>query len=342
MNCNTPADGQTSEECEAKSETKDRNKPTKWGSTVDALNATFQKLLTKQSNANVGLTFFSVDDKCGVRSTPYVPVKPLTENQVTDFRNQLNLRTLDPAGQTPLVGATVLAYKYLYENPGNSGTRSNRSVVLITDGVVTADGEESCPPAVKGALCGKNSESAMPCTDYLLEKAATAKSVNIRTFVVGSPGSEMGRAFLSKLAIQGGTRRSATCEPGQQDDRGDCHYDLSKEGDLKFADELSNALSAVTGEALGCELAAPDGSKDAPGSVNVQYRLKPGDEPICLGKLDDAAESGNGWRFASSAESENGIDYTKVVLLGAECKRVKENPSIQVDVILGCKTIPIL
>ena len=80
----------------------------------------FDDLVAAGSTANVGLTFFSNDNTCGVQSTPSVPVKPITATQATALKNALQLTT--PSGGTPLVGATTLAYAYLHQEANHEPT----------------------------------------------------------------------------------------------------------------------------------------------------------------------------------------------------------------------------
>jgi hypothetical protein len=156
MNCNTPADGQTSEECEKESKTLFPDKPTKWNITIQALKDSFASLEGKDAYA--GLMFFSNDAYCGVHSDLNLGGVPI--GVVGPSQKALIFDALDkqqPAGGTPLVGATILAYAHLHVKAGGDcpnppcGAAGNRFVVLITDGA------DSCPPDFDGAPCGPDS-----------------------------------------------------------------------------------------------------------------------------------------------------------------------------------------
>ena len=100
------------------------------------------------------------------------------------------------------MGSTILAYNHLHQELKAQG---NRYVVLITDG------EESCGTA------GDDQDPAdlAAAQDRLLrEEVMKAREANIRTFVIGAPGSEKARGFLSELAYLGGTARTADCVHG--------------------------------------------------------------------------------------------------------------------------------
>jgi hypothetical protein len=236
------------------------------------------------------------------------------------------------------VGASVLAYAHLHQEWGGDcgappcGAPGNRFVVLITDGA------DSCPdPAFANAPCGSG---GVPCTHYLLDtEAPKAIGVNIRTFVIGAPGSDPARGFLSELAFQGGTAKNGgNCQHGDRDGtNGNCHFDMTQT--QNFAADLGQALTDISGAALGCEFSVPDvPDADDPTNVNVQYTL-PGQVPICLKKDETKACDGgaNGWQFATKPDGSQ--DLSKVVLCGEACSTIENNPDAQVEVLLGCDSL---
>ena len=129
---------------------------------------------------------------------------------------------------------------------------------------------------------------------------------------------------------RGGTARAASCAHGGSDaTSGDCHYDLTSERDL--AAVLQATLGRISGEARGCEFQTPPGGGD---SINVQLSSN-GGAPVCfLHDKIDCGAGANGWQFAKSASGA--LDYGRVVLCGAACDRVKQDPTAVVDVVLGC------
>jgi hypothetical protein len=336
MACNPPP-LQDSAACETRAAPVDGTQPSKWQVTVQALGRVFDDLVAAGSSASVGLTFFSNDNTCGVQSTPSVPVKPITPTQVQALENALAATT--PNGGTPLVGATTLAYAYLHQEasaaPGCQepcGAPGNRYVVLITDGT------DSCPNPARAedaALCN----AAGSCTNYLVQTAAPqAASANIRTFVIGAPGSEPARGYLSELAFVGGTARNGgQCRHDATSTEGDCHFDMTESDD--FAAALSAALGNISSAALGCEFAVPSVDfRIDESQVNVQYQPSQGGAPRCF-KYDDraCADGSNGWQFATKADGTR--DLTRVQICGSACDAVRADDAAKVDVILGCSTI---
>jgi len=316
MACNPPP-VQTVEDCNKTPIAKDPMQPSRWQITIAALKEALANL--KDTNASAGLTFFSVDSMCGVNSTPNVGVNAITQPQLEAFT--LALDALEPRGGTPIVGAVVLGYSHLHQEIMAPG---NRFVVLLTDG------EESCGFAGDGSDIGDVYKSRK----HLLEvEVLKAREANIRTFVIGAPGSEKARGFLSELAFQGGTARRPECVHGDMAGAtGDCHYDLTQGDD--FAAVLREALGEVSGQALGCEFPTPDGVSTR---VNVQYRLGGDAAPSCLTQTATCDAMADGWQFGKLPDGSD--DLSKVVLCGKACDRVKDNPEIAVDVILGCAPV---
>ncbi|MBN1656602.1 MAG: VWA domain-containing protein [Deltaproteobacteria bacterium] len=337
MSCNAPPI-QESEACETTPERADTNSPSKWEITIAALKEVFNKL--NQSGARGGLMFFSNDDICGVNSDLAlggVPMSLIDQSQVTILSQALDRQT--PLGGTPIVGATILAYKQLHQLAGGDcgsppcGAPGNRFVVLFTDGV------DSCPsPDFPGVPCGE--KGAITCTQYLLDtEVKKALEANIRTYVIGAPGSENGRGFLSQLAYFGGTGKPGCDHENSSGDIGDCHFDMTTSKD--FAADLSNTLLAISKSAIGSEFAVPLVEGADREKVNVQYTA-PGETPICIARDDSkpCKEGANGWQFTKNPDGTP--NYSKVVLCGDAYTTISNIAGVQVDVIIGCQSILIV
>lgn len=312
MTCNAPP-VQSVESCNLDPTRQDPSQPSRWEITTDALDETFGSLMG--SAAAVGLSMFSTDGYCGVDSTPVVGLDAVNPRQHGALSDAMH--SAEPAGGTPIVGAVVSAYHHLHEEARAAG---NRYVVLITDG------EESC--GTQG-LAEDQADLAAARARLLETEVQKAREANIRTFVVGTPGSEGARAFLSELAFQGGTARAPDCVHGQGDaTQGNCHYDLTTEQD--FASVLSTTLGKISNEARGCEFQSPDGGG---GSLNVQVRSA-GGAPSCLPLDTTGCTQGSGFQY--SVRSDGTVDYSRVELCGQSCELVKNDPTAVVDIILGC------
>jgi hypothetical protein len=313
MACNAPP-VQTVEACNADPQRASASDPSRWEITVGALKDAFGAL--NGSNGTVGLSMFSTDGSCGVDSTPIVGLGAVDAAQEGALATALDTAT--PAGGTPIVGAVILAYHHLHEELRATG---NRYVVLITDG------EESCGTL---GLEEDADDLRMARQRLLTTEVQKAREANIRTFVIGAPGSEGARGFLSELAFLGGTARTDACAHGDaESDAGDCHFDLTSQAD--FAATLRQTLGEVSGQALACELPTPPGASAL--TVNVQMS-NGGAAPDCIVRDQAACESANGWQFPLGPDGVE--DVSRVVLCGDACARLKGDPSTVVDVVMGC------
>jgi hypothetical protein len=321
MNCNLPP-LTDSRSCEENPVAVDATQPTKWGVLTSSLSAAIDQL-TSVPSASAGLTFFSDNDTCGVQSRPNVGLAPLSTPQANALKSALEATT--PGGGTPIIGAVILGYKYLQQEAQAPG---NRYVVLVTDG------SDSCID--KYAAEGVTGD----VVDRLLNtEEPKAISVNIRTFVIGAPGSELNRGFLSKVAFAGGTARDPACDHSSDDPAPgtECHLDMTRTTD--FGKDLSSALRAITGQAaLSCEFVVPqsDGTQPVdPTKVNVDY-YKGGNTSDPASKVelfrDDtkACDAGaSGWQYAEGT--------TKIEVCGEPCDQIRADSTAQVVVSIGCQ-----
>jgi hypothetical protein len=185
----------------------------------------------------------------------------------------------------------------------------NVFVVLLTDGFETCKVEE----------LDKLLNQDVPNAYQLL---------NIRTFVIGAPGSEDARALLSQIAWAGGTASSAGCthdaSPGNV---GNCHFDMTESED--FASDLAAALEQISGTVLTCELDVPTsetGQEVDLNQVNVDINDVPYSPADCLGD-----PNANGWQYIN--------DSTQILLCGDACDAAQQE-NATVSIVLGCPTRP--
>ncbi len=310
MLCNPPPTT-ASAACEATPTRADLVLPSKWEITKGALKSAIRAL---PPQTVVGISYFSNDDACGVHARPRIALATLAPSQVAAVEASLN--NIEPSGATPLVGATILAYRHLHEAALSGRIRGERFVVLLTDG----EQSEACSDP-------ERCDSAQSCTDLLVNEEvgkASGPGVEIRTFAIGVPGSEPARGVLSRIAERGGT-----AAPGCDADAGTCHFDMSEETDL--ASGLASALAQIVGLALRCELPLPVGADAVdPDRVNVVYSSSLGVQPRVIPRDDQSAcdQGANGWQYSESAGS--------IQLCGAACEDARHDPAGRMDVVLGC------
>jgi hypothetical protein len=217
----------------------------------------------------------------------------------------------DPGGSTP----THDAYRYaLAELAGAQGTGA-RFLVLITDGTPTY--------ALGCEGSGTPADPADPTP--LIPEAAAALGRGMKTFVIGSPGSEDARRSLSQMAQAGGTAKADCSHDG---DPAFCHFDMTEQED--FATGLRDALSSISGLALSCAYdipPSPGGRVLDPSRVNVLFTPLDGEqETIARGASGSCS---TGWQYSA--------DQRQILLCGDTCERVRElNGSLSLE--FGCQT----
>jgi hypothetical protein len=313
MNCNPPeGDATLNAECALNPVQQDLSKPSKWEVTRDALRGALDSLSGKP-NVSVGISVFPKPDdveNCLVADAPDVAIERLDTAHRTAIDTFLDGVT--PRGDTPIAGTSILGYRYLSERIRAGELTGNTFVVLFTDGAETCDAQY---------------------LDQLVDHdVPLATRFNIKTFVIGAPGSEDGRSLLSQMAYGGLTPRTSSCEHGDASASvGDCHFDMTTSTD--FASELASALGSIAGDAsLSCQLDIPrnpsGGGVDL-NQVNVTFTTGEGDVLHVL-RDDNSCEAGaDGWQYST--------DGTKIVLCGPICDRAR-NDGGEIEIVLGCPT----
>jgi hypothetical protein len=313
MNCNPPeGDSALNEDCRVNPVKQNPSELSKWEVTREALRGALDSLSGKP-NVSVGISVFPKPhdvQNCLVAEAPDVAIERLdgTHRAVIDSF----LDGVAPRGDTPIAGTTILGYRYLSEQIRSGALTGNTFVVLFTDGA------ETCDPQYLGQLVDHD--------------VPLATRFNIKTFVIGAPGSEDGRALLSQVAFNGLTPRGASCDHAAASANvGDCHFDMTTSTD--FAGELAAALQAISGDAsLSCQLDIPrnpsGGGVDLD-QVNVTLTSDGGDAVPVLRDDSSCEGSADGWQYSA--------DGTKIVLCGSTCDQAR-NAGGRIDIELGCPT----
>jgi len=288
--------------------------PTKWQSTRDALKSVISTLpdtlavglLFYPNMANQARTRPASADSCVNTNAGTAPA-PLTAAQKSNLIAALD--ATNPNGWTP----TDAAYQYALQAatlpaqfPGD------KYMLLITDGQPTLRGD--CTSAANNA--GITPVESQPIIDHV----AAALGQGVRTFLIGSPGSEGGRAWMSQAAIEGGTAAAGCKVMGPPF----CHLDMTTASDFGVA--LKAGLSKLTGS-IACTYDIPDpgqGQVIDPNLINLVVTTASGTELVLP---DEDADCNEGFRIAGN----------QVVLCEGTCSRVqREHDSIQL--LFGCQS----
>lgn len=318
MNC-VPPDGDAEEATLCKTDPRRRGDgPSKWQVTHASLTAALEPLVGR-ANVNVAVaTFPLAGTRCDVMQEPEIPfseLNPTMVAQATDF-----LVDVVPDGETPIAGATILGYATVAQQLREGAIRGNVYVVLLTDGT------ETCKPEELPKLLEKDAPAAL-------------SGFGIRTFVIGAPGSEDARLFLSQLAHVGGTDAYKGCNFTDEDGAPDCHFDMTTSVD--FEQDLAQVLDQITQtKALVCEFDVPrdpaGGGVDL-GKVNVTLvePLDGGEVRTPIGRYEGAPGScddkENGWTYSE--------DRKHILVCGSDCETVQASSDAQVQIVLGCRSL---
>jgi hypothetical protein len=290
----------------------------KWEATRRALLASLDQMAAATA---VGVVFYpdtnNDDDddnqsSCFDRQTD-VPLRVLgtpgsqQRRQVRSaFQNQ------NPNGGTP----THDAYAYAVQDLESAALPGARFAVLITDGI---------PTFSLGCDTSNRGQDDAVDSGPLVTEAAKSLSLGVRTFVIGSPGSEGARENLSRMAEAGGTATPGCSHTGPVY----CHFDMT--GTQDFASALAQALGTISGLALGCSYAIPappSGSQLDPAKVNVLFTPSGATEEVILRSPGDTCSEG--WQYSQ--------DGTQVILCGNACNRVRDADQGSLTLEFGCAT----
>jgi hypothetical protein len=201
-----------------------------------------------------------------------------------------------------------------------STLEGSKFLVLITDGIPTYTLE-----------CSGDGQTRVDAAPLVAAVDENYRSAAIRTFVIGSPGSEPARDELSKMALLGGTGA-----PGCENVAGSCHFDMTGEPD--FSSALRGALGDIAEATLGCDYAVPEPPR---GRTRINYDdvsvvVEAGGTPIREFTRAASADCDSGWQYSS--------DRSSIVLCRATCDELAgladANTDLAVRVRFGCDLTP--
>lgn len=252
----------------------------------------------------------------------------------SDHRNALAaaLDAVAPQGGTPMADSYNYAIEQNYANrPLLTG---NKYAVLITDG----------QPTIQFGCMGTGEEKRpVDETPVLQAIKGSLENLNVKTFVIGSPGSEHqsltgadGRGWLSEAAQEGGTKASDNC---QNTGPNYCHFDMSASAD--FATGFSSALKNITGQILDCKYKINDsalqGETVDKTRVNVVYQNNGstafGSIKVVGPASDESCPEENGWYF-----DPNDPSGLTVQLCPMTCSMIQQDAGAIMNVLGGCET----
>jgi hypothetical protein len=255
-----------------------------------------------------------------------VPIAPLGD------AGSAHRTTVDQSLQTARVDSytpTYDAYTYALSSSllPYMDTPGDKFMLLITDGAPTF--EQGCVNV--GAVAGMMGQALDAPTEPIIAEIQSAfMTHNIRTFLIGSPGSERSsesgvdmRPWLSKGAMVGGTASAGCAEAGPNF----CHLDMTQEPD--FAQALTNGLRDVLGQIVDqCVFEVPtpdDGSSVDAETANLIINWGNGSSSLIL--PDEMGDCADGWHFNAQGQVE---------LCATTCQDLQASNGASVDLTFGC------
>lgn len=307
----------------------------KWLETRDAITDAFVGPTTSggglPDSISIGLLFYPnistnpkptpADITTCVKTDAMIPMGPLGTNvagsQRSTLRDALTNIQLGPQG-TPTYDALIYGTDVgLLQGGASFGGQPY--VVLITDGMPTLSPQCSNP---NGSISDVDPQPIVDLID------SEWKQNRVKTFLVGSPGSEKGRAWMSKAAVLGQTAAAGCSVTGPNW----CHMDLTSQPD--FGQALRDGLAVIAGQVVSCNYDVLAKGLDQSLTVDpmlTTVMVRYGDGSSALVNRDDTPEGCNsGWHLDASKK--------QVVLCSDTCSRVQSDPLAGITVSYGCPT----
>lgn len=318
---------------------------TKWSATKTALSAALEG---STEQVRYGLLMYpystgtvAIPSDCGTRccelptsSADAVNV-PVAEAKTSVPEITDKLDETKPSGGTPTAAALKAAYDYYVTGSGGI-LEGDKYVLLATDGAPNCNAEhEACEAATctanidaaSGSSCGGTiancceaayaSAGAGPsaCVDDMavLGQIEELAKAGIKTFVVGIPGTENYKSYLTKFAEAGGV-------PDPQN-QALAYYEVTADAGV---DGLTKTFKGITETLVrDCDIKLGKAPLD-PKMLNVAVE--------CTTLPQSAGEVIN-WEYNGDA------DDPTITIKGTTCDTIEAQGVTRVDVIEGCTTI---
>jgi hypothetical protein len=191
----------------------------------------------------------------------------------------------------------------------------SKYMLLITDGTPTL--ELGCMNE-NGNLSGVD---PMPIVDEV--RAAAQKYA--KTFLIGSPGSEANRNWMSQAARIGGTAPAGCSDNGPNY----CHMDLTTSPD--FADALRKGLEEIAGQIASCTYDMPEpprGQSIDPARNNVIYTPRGSEDARLVGRTTQA-DCTEGWQLKDN----------QVTICPDTCAAIQGDAGATIELMFGCAAV---
>ncbi|HYO93615.1 MAG TPA: vWA domain-containing protein [Polyangiaceae bacterium] len=299
---------------------------TKWESTREALLEAVVGVDGSGLPASVGLGMLFYPNVPS--STPSAQPRNISACVNVDAMVPIALLGGETAAQRTLVRTSIERVQLASSTPTHDAYRHALQNALLTTRLsgqrymlLITDGE---PTLSLGCVNGTGSLNAVDPAPIVQEITAAAAQ-GIKTFLIGSPGSENNRRWMSRAAVIGGTALAGCREDGPNY----CHMDMTQSAD--FSQALRDGLADVAGQIAPCSYAFPPPPSGQVLDTNkVNLIVKSGSQSSLVLR-DDVGDCTQGWQLNANQE---------VVLCPQTCAEVQADASMSVELVFGCGSVP--
>jgi len=276
-------------------------------------------------NENVSRT--AVDQSVCLNLGGITPMDTLGDTGANTHRTLLRQRlTQAVLGRgTPTADAYEYALNHIALSAEQLAFPGDTYMLLITDGM---------PTLYYGCYNPSGNLSNLP-GDEVVALVDGAFNQGVKTFIIGSPGSEQGLAWLSMAAFLGGTGKVG-CNPNAGAAGPLCHLDMTAAPN--FSDALRDGLSQVVAAVSNCKYEIPASSADGLQTVDPN-------------KVSPIISFSNGSTELVTRDNANGenctegyylVSATQLQLCPNTCARFQADATATMQLVFGCAATDII
>jgi hypothetical protein len=300
----------------------------KWTATRDAIAAAIEQMPDGSQVGLLGYPNMTVGADCVNEDALYEP-------QLLGEDREGLLEALY-AIDTQMCTPTYDAYHMAIEHFNAIDTQGQKYILLMTDGQPTVS--SGCYPGTGSCI---EDDGLVGLEQEVLDIIQAAREDDgIKTFVLGSPGSELhaftgldNRWWLSEAAELGGTSLGGNCSHDQEPY---CHFDMTEGVEADFAEGLSQAMNQIIGQVAQCDYTIPPPEDDQLVDLTaIHLVLLAGGEEYIEIYQSATSECTHGWYL-----DQDGAE-PMVKLCSATCEVVRADPRMELQWLFGCGNVSI-
>jgi hypothetical protein len=256
---------------------------------------------------------------CAVPEGEPAVVVPIVEGPISAPAIRDVLDDTSPGGGTPTAAALQRAFLYFTEGEGASLEGENY-VLLATDGGPNCNENASCDASTCTTNLDQQCDTDNCCDGFpsfclddggVTSEIEALANANVKTFVVGIPGTEAYTDYLNGFADAGGV---------PQEGADTTYYAVSAEAGVQGLVDVFNSITTQLVRSCDIELTEQPPKLD---DVNVAIDCE----------IVERGENNENWDYDQLPNP------TMIQLKGDVCTRLQDEGATRVDVVLGCPVV---